>query len=642
MPASTASAPIVVVGGGLAAGTVVTELREGGYDGPIAVFADEAHPPYERPPLSKDFLLDKGELPTPLVHARGLVRRARTSTCAPAPPSTAIDPPATRVRPRPAEHAVRPAACSPPDRAPRHLAAGRRQRRPGGLPPHHRRLRAACERRFTDGFAARDHRRRLDRPRGRRAPPATPAPRSTVLESARPAAAARARPRGRRRLRRPAPRARRRPAHRRRRSPRITRARRRGRRAIAGTATPSTSTCSSSASGSSPTPSSPRPPGSPSTTASAPTRRLRTSARRTSTPPATSPTPTTRSSATRCASSTGTPPSSTARSWRANLLGDDDRRRRAALLLHRPVRPRHGVRRQPRPRGLRPGRRCAGDVERRRRRSPPGGCAATGSWPGMHANDWDAIDEVRRIVGPTVDADRLADEDRSTWTISDPGPTSHGKHPGRPPGRLVPRSQGESGQSSSTCHSDEETHVCVAPCATGRSGRGGRTLAAAAVVADDRAAHRRARVRHHHRPAVRTPGRTGSRGREARGFYDARYGKSGTAQAHHRPVRQRRPQPWRDQGLAQSMPGQAVFDLDGTTGTVRMLTRLDGFLTGKSNKRPTHDRPQLRQGQPRGPRPDPRPTSTRSSSSATTSTSAACTTCTGSSASAARRSSATA
>ena len=41
--------------------------------------------------------------------------------------------------------------------------------------------------------------------------------------------------------------------------------------------------------------------------------------------------------------------------------GQGDRARRAALLLHRPVRPRHGVRRQPRPRGLRPGRRARHD-----------------------------------------------------------------------------------------------------------------------------------------------------------------------------------------------------------------------------------------------------------------------------------------
>ena len=89
--ANATTAPIVVVGGGLAAGTVVTELREGGYDGPLAVYTDEAHPPYERPPLSKDFLLDKGPLTAALVHPEDWYAEHRvdlhTST-----PVTAIDP----------------------------------------------------------------------------------------------------------------------------------------------------------------------------------------------------------------------------------------------------------------------------------------------------------------------------------------------------------------------------------------------------------------------------------------------------------------------------------------------------------------------------------------------------------------------
>jgi NADPH-dependent 2,4-dienoyl-CoA reductase/sulfur reductase-like enzyme len=50
------SAPIVVVGGGLAAGKAVTALRDAGYDGDVVLFADEPHVPYERPPLSKAFL----------------------------------------------------------------------------------------------------------------------------------------------------------------------------------------------------------------------------------------------------------------------------------------------------------------------------------------------------------------------------------------------------------------------------------------------------------------------------------------------------------------------------------------------------------------------------------------------------------
>jgi 3-phenylpropionate/trans-cinnamate dioxygenase ferredoxin reductase subunit len=52
--------PIVVVGGGLAAGTAVTELRESGYAGPLVLVTEEDRPPYERPPLSKDLLLGKG------------------------------------------------------------------------------------------------------------------------------------------------------------------------------------------------------------------------------------------------------------------------------------------------------------------------------------------------------------------------------------------------------------------------------------------------------------------------------------------------------------------------------------------------------------------------------------------------------
>jgi 3-phenylpropionate/trans-cinnamate dioxygenase ferredoxin reductase subunit len=51
------SAPIVLVGGGLATGTAVRELRTQGYDGDLVVFAGEPHPPYERPPLSKGYLL---------------------------------------------------------------------------------------------------------------------------------------------------------------------------------------------------------------------------------------------------------------------------------------------------------------------------------------------------------------------------------------------------------------------------------------------------------------------------------------------------------------------------------------------------------------------------------------------------------
>lgn len=46
----------VLVGGGVASAATAAGLRKRGFDGEVVVIADEAEPPYERPPLSKDFL----------------------------------------------------------------------------------------------------------------------------------------------------------------------------------------------------------------------------------------------------------------------------------------------------------------------------------------------------------------------------------------------------------------------------------------------------------------------------------------------------------------------------------------------------------------------------------------------------------
>jgi NADPH-dependent 2,4-dienoyl-CoA reductase/sulfur reductase-like enzyme len=59
---------IAIVGGGLAGATAATELRESGYDGELVLFAGEAHLPYERPPLSKGFLLGKDPIEKAFVH----------------------------------------------------------------------------------------------------------------------------------------------------------------------------------------------------------------------------------------------------------------------------------------------------------------------------------------------------------------------------------------------------------------------------------------------------------------------------------------------------------------------------------------------------------------------------------------------
>lgn len=53
---------LIVVGAGHAAGQAVTSLRGGGFDGRIVVIGEDSHVPYERPPLSKQFLAGEMEL----------------------------------------------------------------------------------------------------------------------------------------------------------------------------------------------------------------------------------------------------------------------------------------------------------------------------------------------------------------------------------------------------------------------------------------------------------------------------------------------------------------------------------------------------------------------------------------------------
>ncbi len=54
---------VVVVGGGLAAASAVQTLRSQGFDGRVTLVGEEPVPPYERPPLSKEYL--RGEATEP-------------------------------------------------------------------------------------------------------------------------------------------------------------------------------------------------------------------------------------------------------------------------------------------------------------------------------------------------------------------------------------------------------------------------------------------------------------------------------------------------------------------------------------------------------------------------------------------------
>jgi 3-phenylpropionate/trans-cinnamate dioxygenase ferredoxin reductase component len=53
---------IIVVGGGLAGAKAVEALRDKGFDGKVVLFGAERHLPYERPPLSKEYLAGKKAL----------------------------------------------------------------------------------------------------------------------------------------------------------------------------------------------------------------------------------------------------------------------------------------------------------------------------------------------------------------------------------------------------------------------------------------------------------------------------------------------------------------------------------------------------------------------------------------------------
>ncbi len=62
------STTFVIVGGGLAGAKAAEALRDNEFDGQIILLAEEEHLPYERPPLSKEFLAGKKQLNDFTVH----------------------------------------------------------------------------------------------------------------------------------------------------------------------------------------------------------------------------------------------------------------------------------------------------------------------------------------------------------------------------------------------------------------------------------------------------------------------------------------------------------------------------------------------------------------------------------------------
>ena len=120
--------------------------------------------------------------------------------------------------------------------------------------------------------------------------------------------------------------------------------------------------------------------------------------------------------------------------------------------------------------------------------------------------------------------------------------------------------------------------------------------------------------------APRPPRPASEPSRDDLAHYDAR-------RAVH-PARPRRPRGWQRSRAAALRRG-GVFEIDPATGTVRILEKLDGYLTGPSGRPRADRRPGLRAPAPRRARADQRRPRDVPASTATTSTSPAPTTCRG-------------
>ena len=64
---------IVIVGAALAGAKAAETLREEGYDGEVVLLGSEAERPYERPPLSKEYLRNEAGREKVYVHEESLL-----------------------------------------------------------------------------------------------------------------------------------------------------------------------------------------------------------------------------------------------------------------------------------------------------------------------------------------------------------------------------------------------------------------------------------------------------------------------------------------------------------------------------------------------------------------------------------------
>ena len=104
----------MIVGASLAGAKAAEELRERGFDGRVVLIGSESERPYERPPLTKDYLRGESEREKAYVHDEGFYEQHEIEL-RPASTVTAIDPASSRGHARRRSRArLRPAAADAP------------------------------------------------------------------------------------------------------------------------------------------------------------------------------------------------------------------------------------------------------------------------------------------------------------------------------------------------------------------------------------------------------------------------------------------------------------------------------------------------------------------------------------------------
>ncbi|HEY4881621.1 MAG TPA: FAD-dependent oxidoreductase, partial [Steroidobacteraceae bacterium] len=72
-----AQAPILIIGAGQAGVQIGESLRQEGYQGELLLIGNELHPPYQRPPLSKKWLIEPGAHTALALRGADSLRRRR-------------------------------------------------------------------------------------------------------------------------------------------------------------------------------------------------------------------------------------------------------------------------------------------------------------------------------------------------------------------------------------------------------------------------------------------------------------------------------------------------------------------------------------------------------------------------------------